>query len=331
MSIKDASKKRPTIRDVAKVADVSVATVSRFLNGKTQKMSDQTAERIRVAIKKMNYVPNSAAREMARNSSRIIAVLAANIADYFSVEIYRGVSSRVEEAGYISVLLNSGSSLTHERQLLHSINQHGFDGLIFQPLTSDTEQVASELTRDFPVVVVDRDLPRSAWPKVVTDNYEAARSTTEYFADQGFQRVVVLTSTIELASTRIQRFQGISQAASTIETIEIDENNFQPDAVYGALKKALSRPGKCLLFALKERWLLEFLPRLMKEHVIDEKKTAVTGFADTALIGSICPYAKVVSQNPFLMGQRAGEILLQMLKGEKNIPEESVIKAQFKH
>ena len=59
MSIKDASKKRPTIRDVAKVADVSVATVSRFLNGKTQKMSDQTAERIRVAIKKMNYVPNS--------------------------------------------------------------------------------------------------------------------------------------------------------------------------------------------------------------------------------------------------------------------------------
>ena len=98
MSIKDASKKRPTIRDVAKVADVSVATVSRFLNGKTQKMSDQTAERIRVAIKKMNYVPNSAAREMARNSSRIIAVLAANIADYFSVEIYRGISSRVEEA-----------------------------------------------------------------------------------------------------------------------------------------------------------------------------------------------------------------------------------------
>ena len=82
-NIKDASKKRPTIRDVAKVADVSVATVSRFLNGKTQKMSDQTAERIRVAIKKMNYVPNSAAREMARNSSRIIAVLAANIADYF--------------------------------------------------------------------------------------------------------------------------------------------------------------------------------------------------------------------------------------------------------
>ena len=72
MSIKDASKKRPTIRDVAKVADVSVATVSRFLNGKTQKMSDQTAERIRVAIKKMNYVPNSAAREMARNSSRIM-------------------------------------------------------------------------------------------------------------------------------------------------------------------------------------------------------------------------------------------------------------------
>lgn len=84
---------------------------------------------------------------------------------------------------------------------------------------------------------MDRDLPRSTWPKVVTDNYEAARSTTEYFADQGFQRVVVLTSTIELASTRIQRFQGISQAASTIETIEIDENNFQPDAVYGALKK----------------------------------------------------------------------------------------------
>lgn len=324
------NKKRATIRDVAKLANVSVATVSRFLNGKKEKMTAQTAATIADAIEKLKYVPNSAAREMSNNSSKIVAVLIANLADYFSTEIFEGASKKLEAAGYIPVLLNTDSDQRHEQQLLNSINLHGFDGLLFQPLNSDTKVIKEELTRDFPVVILDRKLNRSEWPQVITDNYDASKNATEQFTQSGYKHIVVLSSTIEVASTRRDRFKAIQDTASDIDVVEIDELNFNHEEVYKKLKAKLTVNKKSLLFSLKERWLLEFLPELMKDNIISKEQCMVTGFADTKLIKSICPYAKVISQNPSYMGEQAAELLLRMLNNDEHVPETLVIKAKFK-
>lgn len=323
-------KKRPTIRDVAKLANVSVATVSRYLNGKTKKMTSETAQTIADAIEKLKYVPNSAAREMAKNKSKIIAIVIANLADYFSTEIFKGASYKLEEAGYVPVLLDTGADQNHEKQVLNSINLHGFDGLILQPLTSDTELIKSKLTREFPVVVLDRKLKHSPWPEVVTNNSEASKNATQYFFNHGFKHIVVLSSTIQIASTRSERLKGIKEVTSNIDIVEIDESNFDRSKVYNELVNALKSNEKTLLFSLKERWLLEFLPQLMKDNVLNEQNYAVTGFADTQLINGICPYAKVISQNPSFMGEKAAEILLAMLNDEKKDIDDLVINATLK-
>lgn len=322
-------KKRPTIRDVAALAGVSVATVSRYLNGKTNKMTSATANKIKEAIAKLQYIPNPAAREMSHNKSMIVVIVVANVADYFSTEIFKGASRKLEAAGYVPVLLDSGANQSHEKRILNSVNIHGFDGLLFQPLTSDTALIQSELTRHFPVVILDRDLKRSPWPQVVTDNYQAARNTTQHFVEEGFQHVVVLSSTIKQASTRQERYQGIADSADDVSVIEIDENHFDRDQVYQQLSSLLDQQQKTMLFSLKERWLLEFLPRLMQDGLINQSNTRVTGFADTSLIKAICPYAQVISQNPSYMGERAAEVLLKMLKGDGQEIDDIVIKARF--
>jgi LacI family kdg operon repressor len=325
-----SNKKRATIRDVAKVADVSVATVSRYLNGKTKKMTAQTAAKIAEAIEKLRYVPNSAAREMSNNSSKIIAVLVANLNDYFSIEAFKGASQVLEKKGYVPVLLNSGADTEHEKQLLQSINIHGFDGLIFQPLSNDRNAIKAKLTRDFPLVILDRELDRSQWPQVITDNHRATVNTCEYFINQGFTHIVVLSSTISEASTRQERYNAIKETSSNVDLVEIDENHFNRQKTFAQLKEALAGNEKSVLFSLKERWLLEFLPQLMKEKVIQDGQQAVTGFADTSLIKSICPYAKVISQDPFYMGQQAADILLKMLTSQESIPGNVIISAQLK-
>lgn len=324
-----SKKKRPTIRDVAALSGVSVATVSRYLNGKTNKMTSATAEKIKEAITKLQYIPNSAAREMSHNKSMIIVIVVANVADYFSTEIFKGASRKLEEAGYVPVLLDSSADQSHEQRILNSVNIHGFDGMLFQPLTSDTELIKSELTRNFPVVILDRELKRSPWPQVVTDNYQAAKKATEHFVSEGFSHVVVLSSTIRLASTRQERFQGIIDYADDVDVIEIDENHFDHQQVYQRLATLMKTDQKTVLFSLKERWLLEFLPRLMQDGLINKKITRVTGFADTSLIKSICPDSHMISQNPSYMGKRAAEILLQMLGGETREIDDIVIKANF--
>lgn len=326
---KSKSKKRPTIRDVAALAGVSVATVSRYLNGKTKKMTAATAARIKEAITKLQYIPNSAAREMSHNKSMIVVIVVANVADYFSTEIFKGASRKLEAAGYVPVLLDSGADQDHEKKILNSVNIHGFDGLLFQPLTSDTALIQSELTRDFPVVILDRELKRSPWPQVVTDNYHSSRNATEHFVKEGFKHVVVLSSTIAQASTRQERFQGIADSANDVDVVEIDEKGFDRDAVYQRIARLMKSDKKTLLFSLKERWLLEFLPQLMQDGLIDHQQNRVTGFADTSLIKGICPDAHMISQNPSYMGERAAEVLLKMLKGESSEIDDIVIKADF--
>ena len=325
---------RATIRDVARVADVSTATVSRYLNGKTAKMTDATAQRIQIAIEKLKYVPNFAAREMNHNASKMIAVVIANIEDYFSIEIFRGASATLEANGYIAVLLDANSQEARERQLLASVNKRSFDGLVFQPLTNEASQIAKQATRDFPIVIVDRKLNRSPWPQVVTNNFTAAKNATTHFIDKGFDNFIVISSTISQASTRRDRYAGIKDSltnSQTLTTIEIDEQNYDLATVIDQVEAAIDPSKRNVLFSLKERWLLDLLPVLMRHDRLDPNKTAVTGFADTELINSICPFAQMVSQKPYLMGQQAAIVLLEMLKKpDAPLDDEIIVDAVLK-
>lgn len=104
-----SEKRSANIKDVAALAKVSTATVSRFLNGNLDRMSAATAERVRVAIDKLKYVPNSAARQMTTKSSNLIALIVSNSDDYFSAELFKGMSSILESNGYIATMLDSDS------------------------------------------------------------------------------------------------------------------------------------------------------------------------------------------------------------------------------
>lgn len=309
--------RKTTIRDVARLAGVSTASVSRYLNGKTGAMTEQTAQNIQAAIKKLNYVPSFTARAMNNNASKMVAFVVSNIEDYFSVEIFRGASQVLEKQGYVTVLMDTNSSLPREQSLLESINQRSFDGLLLQPLTNDAQEIAKRAVRQFPIVIVDRELELSAWPQVVTNNYQAAYDAMKEFVDQGIDEVVVLTSSIQAASTRRQRYQGIQHALTaqqTLKTIEFDESDFAVEDVLKQLRAVIDPNKKTVLFSLKERWLLTFLPPLMREGLITLETSEVTGFADTNLIESICPFAKVISQHPFTMGQKAAQTLLMQLE-----------------
>ncbi|MDN6161456.1 MAG: LacI family transcriptional regulator, partial [Atopostipes sp.] len=153
----ESKKKKSNMKDVARLAGVSTTTVSRYLNGSLSKMSTETANRIKDAIAKLNYTPNAAARQMVTHSSKMIAVMVANIDDYFSTELFKGISSFLEANGYIAVLFDSNASLDKEKNVLKTITSYNFDGIIFQPTSSSMENINSEVSFDTPMVIVDRD------------------------------------------------------------------------------------------------------------------------------------------------------------------------------
>lgn len=323
----ESNKKRnANMKDVAALAGVSISTISRYLNGRADRMSKETAAKIKIAIDKLNYVPNLAARQMITKSSSMVAVMVANIDDYFSTELFKGASSILESNGYIGMLFDSDSSLAREQQLLKAVDNHMFDGLLLQPLTNDVQTISSEMRRQIPVTLVDRELALSPWPEVVTDNYEAARQATNFFINEGFKHIIILSSTVKNNSTRKERLDGITSITDNYDLIEVPDQSYNHYEVQKKITNLIKKATeKTLIFGLRESLLLEYIAPLMMNGDIDRINVTVTGFSDTRLLRAIDPPLKMLNQNPFLMGAVAAEILINMLTGNKTDQKDKVV------
>lgn len=322
-----------TMKDVAELAGVSVASVSRYLNGKTNHLSEATANKVAIAIKRLNYVPNESARQLITKKSKMIAVLVADVNDYFSTEIFKGISSILRENDYTAVLLDSNNDLNLESKTLHSIsNKQIFGGVILQPLNTNLKLLEKVISSSLSLVMLDREIKDSPWPSIVTNNYEMSRNASRYFKSLGMKKVAIITNSIDNISTRDQRLKGIKEIYGD-ETILINPGNTIEsfDEAYAKLKHYIIKNPKTLIFALKERWLLEFLPKLIRDNLINDNSTTnITGFSDTNLISNIAPSIKVIKQDPFSIGVNAAKILIESISsGKRNMVKKVEIPARF--
>ncbi|MCX8720700.1 MULTISPECIES: LacI family DNA-binding transcriptional regulator [unclassified Lactobacillus] len=314
------SHEKATIRNVAELANVSVASVSRYLNNKaTGRLSKEKAQAIEKAIKTLNYIPDIAARQMATNQSKTIAVVVSNIDDYFSTELFKGASNILRLKGYEAFLLDTNADQNREKELIKTVSSSFFDGLLFQPFGSNFRNIKSEFVHDIPTVILDRRLASLHWPQVISNNIEVSKNATKYFLNKGCDDFLILSSEVKIASTRRDRYSGICFVAKPeqIHLIQIDEETYNYSAIKrkieAFLQKQKEKGKKTLIFCFKERWLLEFIPMLMADGYLDNENVFVTGFADTKLAQLILPQSKLISQNPYLMGASAAEILLNLL------------------
>lgn len=330
--------KNPTIKDVASLAGVSVASVSRFLNNNKGHLSKEKARIIGRAIAMLDYVPNNAARSIVTNKSTMIAVVMANIDDYFSTEVFKGASNVLKSAGYQAFLLDIGADQKQEKLLLKKVRTQQFDGLILQPSGSNVDIISDEILHDLPTIIVDRPLATRRWIQVISNNYEASKKATEYFINnKGCKQIIVLTSKISVASTRKERYEGMCDIAKQrqIHVIEIPEKHFNHEKILkeiiNLLNKNLREKKKTLIFCFKERWLSEFIPIIMAKGYLKNNQIMVTGFADTKMTHALLPNSRLISQNPYQMGAIAAELLLQELKNKDFKPKRiiNVVKVHF--
>ncbi|RHW45638.1 transcriptional regulator [Bombilactobacillus bombi] len=323
--------KSTNIKDVAHLAQVSTATVSRYLHGELKRMAPTTAKKVAAAIEQLNYVPNAAARQLITNRSKTVAIVVVNVADSFSTEIFKGACSVLEHAGYTTAMLDTNSEQQKENQLINAVGLSTYDGLILQPLSSDVAQIKSEIRRSMPIVTLDRHLDYSPWPQIISNNFEASQEAAKYFQKYGYTRAIVLSSQIDVASTRQERFQGIKSVYQQVELIEINETHYNHQQVYCQLEKLLTASSeKTVIFSLKERWLIEFLPALIGSGILAAQNIQISGFADTTLVPAIWPSAKMIIQNPYKMGALAGQTLLKLLNNKQDIQPITTIPTTFK-
>ncbi|HHV43410.1 MAG TPA: LacI family transcriptional regulator [Firmicutes bacterium] len=209
---------QPRIRDVAKLAGVSDATVSHVINN-TCPVSPETRKRVEAAIKELNYRPNVVARSLRVKNTQTIGLVVPNVMNHFFGAIAVDLEKTVAKEGYSLFVCNTMSNPTHERKLLESLAGRRVDGVVMAPAV-DSPDALEPLTRlNIPVVFIDRVISGTDYSHVLTNNAAVAGQVVDHLVEDGYVRIVAVVED-DLGSTIRERLQGFKSAAARYGKVE---------------------------------------------------------------------------------------------------------------
>ena len=320
--MKELSRIRPKLSDVAQMARVGNATVSRVLNG-GKNVSEETARRIEGAILTLGYKPNRAARSLKGASSGIIGMIVPSISDMFFSGCAEAVEQVVRENGGMLIVTASHDS---PRAVLESFQQlmlHHIDGLILVPSSLQEQGLLEELKHaSIPVVGIDRPLLKGRFASVVCENFEGAREGTEHLLGHGYTDVLLLQVHPKLYTMR-ERMRGYSAAMAAAgrvcRGVEIHDVASARVALQKALDEAQRSIGVLAGNNLAARFALEAVLSLNLRMPAD---LGMLSFDDFDLADALSPPMSVVQQPVRELGREAARLLFQQLHAEAPVERE---------
>ena len=309
------------IREVAKEAGVSLATVSRVLNT-PEKVKASTMQRVQAAIDELNYVPNAAGRALKTQRTRIVGAVVPHIAYSAYSDFIMGVQQRLKRAGYNLVLAISGYYREEEYEEVKQLIMAGAEAIILAGEGRDPEVYRLLSKNKIPYVLNSVYHPDSDHPCVGLDNYDAAERVTSYLLDLGHKHIGVLTGSRSKIDRFGERVLGVSdclkRAGLTLPDEWVTECRVESivDARSGfrQLISGASRPSAvvCCNDVLALGALLE--AQAMGIRVPED--ISVTGFGNAEWTSQMSPSLTVVAIPLMEIGTRAGDFLIGKLRGE---------------
>lgn len=199
-----------TIKDVAKLARTSTATVSNVFSGK-RKVSLDTEARVRHAAARLGFVPNQAARTLATKSSKVIAVLLSDVANAFFSPMLRGVEEVARAHGYLVLVGDSNESVASEEEYLASLAQRYVDGILLSPASERNRPPSGIQEWERRLVLVNRGLQGVNADIVTTDNRRGAGLAATHLLRRGHEAIAVIVGPQDV-TTHAERLEGFRSA-----------------------------------------------------------------------------------------------------------------------
>lgn len=290
-----------TMRDVAAVAGVSAKTVSRVFNDDPHVLPE-TRERVRAAIRELDYLPNTTATTFRAGKQAVIGVAVPDVVDPFFANIVRAVDSAARERGFSTLVTSLGADPHDERATLESLLSRKPTGLIVAPVGLDHAWLA-RWQRHTPLVFVDRAPRRLRADSFTFDDDAGAHLGTTHLVARGHRRVAFIGNVLAL-STETHRLAGHRRA------LEDAGIGWDPDLVLGGVAdRDRAREALGRLRALDQPPTAVFsgnaLTSIALAAVLGRRRLATVGFGDFPLADVIRPAWTVIDQSPAVLGALA--------------------------
>lgn len=315
------------IRDVARAAGVSPATVSRVLNN-TADVSPERSERVRKAVEELSYRPNGAARSLRTKAARVLGLVISDITNPFFTSLVRGVEDAAQASGYSVILANSDENIDKETSYLQVAASEQLSGVVLSPASATRSRVDLLRRHHIPVVTIDRRVRDRTVDSVTIDNRAAGREATEYLLGAGCRRVAIITGP-RRTSTATGRLAGYRQALKAagrqLNGDLVTYSDFRIEGGYAETAQLLrQRPRPDGLLVANNLMTVGAVHALEDAGLSCPDDLAVVGFDDMSWALGRRAGLALVSQPTYDIGHSAASLLLRRV-GKDSIPTQHLV------
>jgi LacI family transcriptional regulator len=325
-----SEKRRVTLKDIAIALNISPSTVSRALNG-YHSISDETVRQVKEYAEKHNYVPNTLAVNFRKSRTSLIGLVVPHIVHHFFSTTISGVIETAKKHGYHVLVSQSGDVKSGEVFACRTLLGIGVDGLVISVSneTFEAEHLQDFLDEGKPIVQFDKITDHIDSPKVVVDDFNGAYQAVKNLIDNGYKKIAHLSGRMEVKNAQ-GRFQGYKKA------LEDHGLEFREDWVKGCwdiveqegfdfTRELMESPNPPdAIFCITDLVALGSMKYLQSAGYDVPSQVGLMGFSNWMLSEYITPNLSSVDQHGFEMGEKATEILINLIR-EHSLGEEELI------
>ena len=314
-----------TIKDIARVAGVSVTTVSRALNGYSD-VNEKTRQKIAAVARELNYSPNTLARGLVMQKSKTIGLLVSGISresvkDNFTFEVLCGVNERASTLGYDLILFNTNTMMQREKTYTQLCRERRVDGAIIQGIKKEDPYLKEVVESDIPCVLVDIPVHSNSVGYVTTDNALGAKKAVEHLASLGHKHIGMINGH-EDAFVSQERLNGYREALKecglSFRSEWVVSGNFEEKKAEKAVRELINRHKEVTaIFCASDLMALGALKACKELGLHVPKEMSIVGYDNIVLASYSSPNLTTVGQEVYQIGYEAADLLIEMLEGKE--------------
>ncbi|WP_158738254.1 LacI family DNA-binding transcriptional regulator [Alteribacillus sp. YIM 98480] len=310
----------PTIKDVAKHANVSIATVSRILNSTSAGYSEGTKKRVKAAIEELGYKPNAVARGLINNKTQTIGVLFPNVSGMVTSELLHGIENVTHQLGHSVIVCNTASQGKRTLDYLQLLNEKRVEGILFasEMLTDEYYEAIKDMK--VPTVLVSTKSQKHLLPYVKVDDQDAAYTAASYLIEKGHRKIGMISGNPDDMIAGLPRIEGFQAALRDHGLLTEKPSVFSAEGFSYKegmeMFKKLRQEGEDItaVFAASDEMAVGAIASAYKMNIAVPNDISIIGYDNIKISEMAIPPLTTVAQPLREMGEKAAELLFEMLK-----------------
>lgn len=303
-----------TIKDIAKLAGVSTATVSHYINHNYSKMSAETQKKLEKIIEMTDYKPSNIAISLAKNFNKSIGVVIADITNPFITSVMKGINDYAYKKGYSVVFTNSDNDVENENENIKRLNQQNLSGIVIDPVLADNPFLETQINKN--MIMIDRQSSIVKMDTVVSDNEACVYRFIQLMLEKGYQDIYFVSFPLENISTRLTRYKGFQNAMHKTDDenliIYYNHDQFRRTIEQAVKKNALRKA----FFTVNGPALLHLMQVIQELGYSYPNDFGVGSYEDLDWMEVLNPGISCIRQDSYKMGVAAAQRLIDRIENK---------------